>query len=70
MARPCAAAVIHISTAPAVHRLAGADQQFYLKYPQACAQGVILAGQSAAGAHEPKEKARDIASALLPDGEG
>ncbi len=42
----CAAAVIHISTAPAVHSLAGADQRFYLKYPQACAQGVILAGQA------------------------
>ena len=41
----CAAEVIHISTAPAVHSLAGADQRFYLKCPQACAQGVILAGQ-------------------------
>ena len=42
----CAAAVIHISTALAVHSSAGADQGLYLKYPQACAQGVILAGQA------------------------
>ena len=46
MALLCAAAVIHNSTAPAVHSFAGADLRFYLKYPQVCTQGVILAGQA------------------------
>ena len=46
VARLRAAAIIHISTALAVHSLAGADQRLYLKYPQDCAQGVILAGQA------------------------
>ena len=40
------AAVIHISTAPAVHSLTVADQRLYPKYPQVCAQGVIMAGQA------------------------
>jgi hypothetical protein len=31
---------------PAVHRPTGADQRFYPKCPQVCAQGVILAGQA------------------------
>src|ERR1700747_2369213 len=69
VAQPCAASVMHISTAPAVHRFAGADQQLYLKCPQVCAQGVILAGQWPAGEREPREKASDTASALLPEGE-
>jgi hypothetical protein len=46
MALLCTAAVIHNSTAPAVHSFAGADLRFYLKYPQVCTQGVILAGQA------------------------
>ena len=46
VALSCPAAVIHNSTGPAVHSFAGADQGLYLKYPQACAQGVILAGQA------------------------
>jgi hypothetical protein len=69
VARPYAAAVIHISTVPPVHSPVGADQGLYLKCPQVCAQGVILAGQWAAGEQEPREKASDTASALLPDGE-
>ena len=69
MALLCAAAVIHISTASAVHSLAGAGQGLYLKYPQACAQDVILAGQALQVSMSRGRKVSDIASALLPDGE-
>jgi hypothetical protein len=65
----CTAAVIHISTASAVHSLTGADQGLYLKYPQACTQGVILAGQGLQVSMSRGRKVSDIASALLPDGE-
>ena len=69
VARPCVAAVIHISTGSPIHSPVGADQRFYLKCPQVCAQGVILAGQWPVGEREPREKASDTATALLPEGE-
>ena len=68
MARLCAAAVIHISTASAVHSLAGADQGLYLKYPQACAQDVILAGHGLQVREMPRS-AKEI-TAQLAAGQG
>ena len=47
--KPGAAAVIHISTGPFVHRFTGADLRLCPIYPQIYAQAVILAGQEAMG---------------------
>jgi len=44
-----AAAVIHISTGPIVHRFTGADLRLCPNYPQIYTQTVILAGQKAMG---------------------
>lgn len=65
----CAAVVIHISTAPAVHSSVGADQRFYLKYPQACAQDVILAGQALQVSMSRGRKPVISRQPLLPDGQ-
>jgi len=48
----------------------GAEQRLYSNAPQICTQVVILAGREAAGEHEPKEQASDIAlHTLLPGGQ-
>ena len=57
LARPCDAAVIHISTGPFVHRFTGADLRLCPNYPQSYAQAVIVAGREAVGEYEPREEA-------------